>query len=72
MEINLSKDLNYRTYEPKRKLISDERLANNFKPGILKQVLAFIEFCKSGSKHDSLTDLEEATKIIEEIESLYL
>lgn len=72
MEINLSRDLNYRTYEPIRKLISDERLVNNFKPGILKQVLAFIEFCKSGFKDDSLTDLKEATKIIEEIESLYL
>ena len=72
MEMKLSRDLNYRTYDPIRKLISDERLANNFKPGILKQVLAFIEFCKSGSKHHSLTDLKEATKILEEIESLYL
>ena len=72
IEVNFSENLNHRSYEPIRNLISNETLSNEFKPGILKQILAFLDFCKSSSVDSSLTDLKEAIRILEEIEALYL
>ena len=72
MAVNFSENLNHRSYEPIRNLISNETLSNQFKPGILKQILAFLDFCKGSSVHSSLTGLKEAIRILEEIEALYL
>ncbi len=71
LDIGFTKVSKQRIYTPKKNLINNEFLVNEFKPGLLAQVLSFIEFCKSGDLHSSLTDIKEATNIIEELEYLY-